>query len=255
MGVEHSIGNNYYIPYKEEKYLSYITAIGNEVESSILASEQDYSKALKSFKSGTTYKVRVLGLQDRAAYKAHSAYKVFYTSVHTDDDLYCKARTLLFQDANKMEDGEAKDAVLAMAKALKPQDRYLFGFASISGETAGEQIVLDVTKAQAKILIAGVNKNANKIGKKGFEIEKTGSSTNTVVSISPLDLDDLTEKELAAFEGFEGAEFDKEVFGNIFKPATEQQQLQDLQKLGFDITRLTGGQAEGSEAKEDKYDF
>ncbi|MGM0846941.1 MAG: hypothetical protein ACQEUT_18435 [Bacillota bacterium] len=237
--------------------MSYLTNVGADVDTSIENSDKDFSKALKSFKSGTSYKVRLLGILDRAEYFSHSAYKVFYTTIHTPEDLYCKARAILFQDANAIEDEEAKKPILEMAKALKPQPRYLFGFASIAGETAGEQIVLDLTKAQAKIVIAAINKNANKIGKKAFELEKTGASTNTVVSFSALDLEDLNEKELAAFEGFEGQEFDKEVFGNIFRPNTEAQQLQDLTKLGFDVKRLNGdsSQSASEEGKKEEYDF
>lgn len=221
--------------------MSYISKRGSEVEESINKSEKDYSKVLRSFKSGSTYKVRLLGAEDYVEYFAHSAFKIFYTTVHQEGDLYCKARKLIFAEADKEQDAKKKEDLMEMAKLLKPAPRYLFGFVLLEGDGAGEQIILDLTKKQAKTLIASIKKNAAKIGKKAFEIEKIGTGTDTSVTITSLDLEDLNEAEAKRFHEWEGKPFDFENFENVFSVNSEEQQLDDLRKLGFDITKLTGG--------------
>jgi len=59
---------------------------------------------------------------------------------------------------------------------LKAKPRYLFGFFNLAD---GEEIIVDLTKAQARVVVAAIEKYAKKIDKLAFELSKEGSGTST----------------------------------------------------------------------------
>src|SRR5690606_25592931 len=84
-----------------------------------------------------------------------------------------------------------------------------------------------------------------KLDKKAFKVTKSGSGTDTIVTASTLDLDDLTDKEAANFAKHDGEKFDMSLFGGILYEADEKEQVELLAQAGFDVSLI--GYAEDSE--------
>ena len=117
------------------------------------------------------------------------------------------------------------------AGKYRAKQRFAMAFYDLD---AGEYIIIDVSKKQAQALAAVIGKNEAKLGKKAFELEKVGSGTSTSVMLSPLDLDDLMNKQRANFEKAP-AEFDHNVFNGIWYEQDEAQQVELLKQAGFPV--------------------
>lgn len=220
--------------------MSYISRKGKDAAASATAEKKDFTKALVSFKSGSTYKVRIATDEDYCEYAAVSVFKAINTTPVAPDSLYQKAVDLLYGDAKAVESKDAAKAeeLRNQAYQLKPKPRYLFAFINLEN---GEPMIVDVSKAQAKVLIASIDKNAKKLAKKPFELSKAGSGTNTAVSLMPLDDDDLSAPELANFEKTLETKIDDELYEKVLYVKDEAEQRQDLTVFGFDVSRLGGG--------------
>lgn len=211
--------------------------------------KQDYSKALTSLKSGSSVKVRVPSMEDVVEVYIHSVYKAFYSTPCTKgmgkEDYYDKAVSLLYADADKAEEAGNKEKAQELkdtAYQLKAKARYLFGFFSLT--EGGVPIILDLSKKQAQSIFAVLNKYEKKIGSLAFEISKNGSGTSTQISVTPIiDEDDLSDKEKKAFAETAGTAFPEEIYSNVLKVKTEEEQLEDLRTFGFDVSRLGVGSA------------
>ncbi|WP_026832208.1 hypothetical protein [Exiguobacterium undae] len=125
-----------------------------------------------SFKSGSFYKVRINLLDDVVGYEATSVFKVFDTTPVEKKSLYHKATELLYQD-DKNE--STSEAIRKQAYLVKPKPSYIL--AAIDLET-GDKLYVDLTKNQAKGVIAVVQKKAKKLDSLAFELTKTGESTS-----------------------------------------------------------------------------
>lgn len=224
--------------------MSYISKKGERAKESAMQ-EGGNNNVLKSFKSGTTYKVRVPSATDFVEYYNHSVYKVFYSTPCTrasgQEDMYDKAVDLIYKDANnakKAGDESRAEDLKQKAYQLKAKPKYLFGFFDL--EEDGEPLIIDVSKKQAQALITGIEKFSKRLDKTAFEISKTGTGTSTTVSIMPvLDIDeDLTEAEQEAFKNTKGKEFPEELYGKVFKTKSTDEQIEDLKAFGFDVGRL-----------------
>lgn len=208
--------------------MSYIKSRGEEAFKSATSEEKDYSKLLASFKSGSSYKVKLIP-NAYVEWGAHSVYKVFYTTPCLGaDDLYCKASKMLYADSNAEKDEKKKEEIKKQANALRSKDRYLVAFYDIETK---EQMIIDITKNQAKAVIANIKKFASKADEMVFELTKMGSSTNTTVSLVP-----TFDVELPA--ELKGKGIEDEVFENVLQPASADQQIKDLTAFGFDVSRL-----------------
>jgi hypothetical protein len=223
--------------------LDYISNVGRDAVASAMQERVDYSKALKTFKSGVTLKVRVLSTEDVQEYYAHSVYKKINTTPcfgKAHPDYYDEAVEILYQEARAAEaSGDEKGAkeLRDSAYMLKAKQRYLIGFVNLED---GKQIVIDVSKNQEKTIMAHIDKSANKLGNKWFELKKTGSGKDSMVMISAEDLEDLTDAERKHFDEANGTTFNKDVFGKLFAPRSPKDQLNDLRNFGFDVSKLTG---------------
>lgn len=233
--------------------MSYIAKKGKAAAESATAEKKDFSKSLVPFKSGTTYKVRLVSDEDFVEYYAANVFKVFYTTPVAPGNLYQQASDLLYADAKKASDAgdEAKAEELRdQAYQLKPKPRYLFGFINLED---GEPIIVDCTKAQAKVLISAIEKYAKKIDKVAFELSKDGTSTSTTVSLSPvLDMDeDLTDKERENFNKAKDAKVPDELYENVLYMKNVSEQIEDLERFGFDVSRLNVVGGENSDPTEE----
>lgn len=206
------------------------------------------------FTTGTTYKVRLKSVEDSVEYFCYGMYgkvnsfvpkapaernaKGFITSNPT---VWDKAATLLYEEANAAKtagDEAGAEALRKEAYLYKGKAKYLVAFVNLEN---GEYGVVDLTPKQAAGVFATIQKYAKKLDKLAFELAKTGSSTNTVVSLSPLlDLDeDLTDAERANFaKAGELEPFDFAQFETCLYVADEAEQVKNLVIAGFDIARL-----------------
>ena len=206
------------------------------------------------FKSGTSYRVRIMTPNDLIAYYGYSIFKVVNTFVaqkpsklnakgfpEKDLTLWDKAAQYYSDLAFKAQSEDEKQELRKQAGLYRGSTRFVFGFIDLD---TGLPIYIDLSKKQALAVHSVITKNAAKLGKKAFELEKTGQSTSTQVMLSPLDLDDLNAKQAANFEKVEG--FASFSFDGLLYESDEAQQAEDLRKAGFDLSLI--GYGDGVEA-------
>ena len=203
--------------------------------------QQQNSRQISTFKSGTTYKVRIPSTEDFAEWHSHSVFGKFYSGACTGkEDLYCQAVKLIYDEMNeekKKGNDDKAEELRKEAYELKAKPRYLFGFFNLED---GEPIVIDVSKKQAQVLITGIDKMAKNLSKYPFEVTKSGQGQSTQVSITPIlsAEDELTEQELKNFQETEGKEFPAEIYEEVLKVKSRDEQIEDLKTYGFDVSRL-----------------
>lgn len=214
------------------------------------------SREFTSLKSGSKYIVRVI---DKAAVQMAYSYGIFKqinsfvakepstksqkgypTANLTPWDKAWKYHKDLSNDFN---DEHGQEASKYRAKV-----RFAMAFFDLD---QGEYIIVDVSKKQAQAIAAVITKNEKKLANKAFELEKVGTGTSTSVMLSPLDLDDLTDKQRANFDKAP-AEFDHAIFDGIWYEQDEAQQVALLRQAGFDVTKIGFSAApDASETGED----
>jgi hypothetical protein len=244
------------------------TKIGAEAVESATAEKDAKSSAIASFPSGTTLKVRIKSTDAVAEYYAYGIYekvntfvpaqpatrnaKGFITANPTVWDRAADYYYALAKEAKERGDEAAEKKAKEMAYLFKGKPRYLVGFGSLE---TGEDIVVDLSKKQYNSIDATIKKYKQKLDKVAFELSKSGTSTNTVVTLTPiLDMDeDLTEEERANFVKCGEKPFDFALFDDCLYIADEQEQIKNLVVAGFDIAKIgltlgAGAQADGTDA-------
>ncbi|MBA9027566.1 hypothetical protein [Peribacillus huizhouensis] len=236
-----------------------------------------------SFKSGTTYKVRVMGTADLIRFYSYGIFKKvnsfvaanpsiknargFAESNFTPWDLASNYYSDLKRKAEDAGNFTQAEEYKTEAGKYRAKERFALGFINLE---TGEPIIVDLSKKQAQGVHAVIKKNEKKLGKVAFELEKTGSSTSTIVMLSPLSLDpddeELTDKERENFAKQDGKAFDMKLFDGLLFEADEKSQIENLVAAGFDITliglSIGGNIAEGTqegeggeELKKDEFNF
>jgi hypothetical protein len=231
-------------------------------------------QGFSSFKSGTEYKVRVLGTADLIRFYSHGIFgkinsfvaknpsvknaKGFPVENLTVWDRAAKYYQDLAFKARDNGDTKEEEEHRNNAYQFKAKERYALGFIDLA---TGDPIIIDLSKKQAQIVHAVIKKNEKKLGKVAFELAKTGSGQSTTVMLSLLfDLDeDLNEKERANFEKYDGKDFDMALFDGLLYEADEKEMTENLVAAGFDITLIglsIGASADGlGDLPEDKFEF
>lgn len=214
-----------------------------------------------SFKSGTTFAVKVLGTADLMSFDSYGIFKQVNSFVAENpskkskagnpvDNLtpWDKAWKYYADKSEKFGDDDSQEAY-----KYKPKQRFAMGFFDLD---SGEQIVIDVSKKQAQALHGAITKNEKRLETFAFELAKEGSGTNTIVSITPM-LDDLTDEQQKNFDNAP-KEFDQSKFEGILYEMSEDEQIEKLIEAGFDIS-LIGLEApskkEEESSEEPEYDF
>ncbi|WP_244863407.1 hypothetical protein [Paenibacillus cisolokensis] len=155
--------------------------------------------------------------------------------------IWDRASELLYAEAKAAKDAGDDDTyekIRKQAYLLKGKPKYLVAFVNLAD---GQYGVVDLTPKQASGVFATIQKYAKRLDKLAFELSKTGSSTNTTVSLTPiLDMDEeLTEQERKNFEAADALEpFDFALFETCLYVADEAEQTKNLEIAGFDIRRL-----------------
>ena len=195
-----------------------------------------------SFKSGTKYIVRVI---DKAAVQMAFSYGIFkqVNSFVAKEPSKKSANGYPVADYTPWDKAwkyhkdlseDFSDAHGQEASKYRCKQRFAMAFYDLD---AGAYIIVDVSKKQAQAIAAVIAKNEAKLTKKAFELEKVGTGTSTSVMLSPLDLDDLTDKQRENFDKAP-AEFDQNVFNGIWYEQDEAQQVALLKQAGFDVTKI-----------------
>lgn len=200
--------------------------------------------------SGDSYKVRIPFNSAFVEYYSHGGHMLskkyqIYPSVctrHTGEkDAYDLAVDVLYKDLNKIEENSGKESTAykemsSLIYELKAKPKMLFGFVNLEN---GEEIVVETTGNQGQKLVEQIMKYENKLHKFAFELSKSGSGTDTIVTITLLDPDDdLTTKEKENWDKSNGHEFNTKLFEQSLFIKDEKYKILDLQKIGFDVTRI-----------------
>lgn len=117
---------------------------------------------------------------------------------------------------------------------LKP--RFAVGFYDLEKE---EDIVIDFSRKQFEGLVNVLKRNEQKFNRKAFELTKDGEKQNTVVALTPIDLEepDLTKDEIKAFENAPD-KFDSEMFEDLYFQRNEQEMVDALKQADFDVQNI-----------------
>lgn len=232
-----------------------------------------------TLRSGGSVNVRVLGLRDMIRFRSYGIYKQISSfvaenpSVYSDKDypksdftVWDKAFNHLSELAFEEKNKDVQKKIREESRKYLGKDRYALGFIDLS---TGAPIIIDFSKKQAKAIHSVFKEVAakGKLDKKAFKLSKSGSGTDTVVTASTLDLDDLSEAEAKNYDDHNGKEFDMSLFEGLLYTADENEQIELLDKAGFDVTLIgyakpsaagdTGGDTDGGpiEVEDDDLPF
>lgn len=197
--------------------MSIFTARGNEVKESIEKKKVDLKNAYYRMKSGESAKVRVLSAYDYVEYVSHGS---FTHKVYTQPCVSVIGQECPLCVASK--------SGIEGFDALHPKKRYVFVFGDMA---SGELKALDVSKNQAKALISAIEEYKDELGELAFTLKKTGESTSTTYSLSPIIR--MKGDEPAQFEGLAGTEVTDEYLEGILQPRTIEFQVGVLKDAGF----------------------
>lgn len=215
------------------------------------------------FKSGTTYIVKVLGTADLISFYSYGIYKRVNSFVAKNPSKKSKKgypveNLTPWDKAWKYHADKSKewgDKHSQEAQKYRARQRFAMGFFDLD---AGEPIIVDLSKNQAQAVHSVIQKYKDRLDQFAFELSKTGSGTNTSVSLTliPL-LDDLTEQQRKNFENAP-AEFDMKLFDGILYEMDEDEQIEKLHEAGFDVTLIgynTPSPKQDEQSDEENFDF
>lgn len=215
------------------------------------------------FSSGTTYTVKVLGTADLISFYSYGIYRQVNSFVAKNpskkskngfpvEDLTPWDKAWKYH-ADKSEEFGDKHS----QEAYKYRARQRFAMGLIDLDT-GEPIIVDLSKNQAQAVHAVIKRVEKRLDRTPFELSKDGQGTSTTVSLTPLFPEDLDDKQTKNFEEAP-KEFDMSLFEGILYEMDDEEQIEKLIEVGFDVS-LIGLEApakdeEASEAKESAEDF
>lgn len=202
----------------------------------------EHKNKFTSFKSGDKRIVKVINYGDFIGVQTYSIFKKVNTFVPEQMpklsangfpvDNYTPFDKAWKYHKDQSTDFQDEHSKAASQFRIKP--RFAIGFYDLDTK---ECIVIDFSKAQAKDIIGVITKNEKKLGKKAFELEKSGTGTATKITLTPLDEEDLTVDQAAAFEAAP-KEFDKSLFDNLYFVQNEEQMVESLRTAGFNTSLI-----------------
>lgn len=196
---------------------SIFTARGEEAKASAEKGKVDLKKAYYRMKTGDSIKVRVMSSIDYVEYLAHSS---FTHKVYTQPCVGVIGNECPLCTASK--------SGIEGFDALYPRKRYIFVFADMS---SGELRALDVSKNQAKKLIADIEEYKEELNDLAFNLKKTGEGTNTGYSLNPIIK--MKGDDQQQFDSCDGLEVTDDYLNTILTPRTLELQVKTLEEAGF----------------------
>ena len=196
------------------------------------------------FKSGTKLVVKVLGTADVMAFDSYGIFKQVnsFVAANPSDKSptgYPRENLTPWDKAfqyHQDQSTEFGDHHSQEAYKFKPKRRFALGFFDL---TSGEQIVVDLSKAQAQAVMETINKFEKRLGSMAFELEKAGQGTSTRVTLTPVMFpeEDLSDEQRKNLENAP-EEFDVTKFDGILFELDETQMVEKLVEAGFDVTAI-----------------
>ena len=197
-----------------------------------------------SFKSGSNFTVKVLGVSDLIAFDSYGIFGKLNSFVAENPSKKSKNgypvdELTPFDKAwrhHKDLSEDFSDKHGQEAAKYRVKRRFAMGFFDLD---SGEQIIIDVSKAQGQAIYSTIKKYEKKLEKLAFELTKSGQGTSTTVSLTPIiDMDeDLSDKQRENFDKAP-AEFDTAKFEGILFEKDEKEMLEALHSVGFDVTKI-----------------
>ncbi len=204
-------------------FMSLLTGKGSQIKDDITKDKVDLKEAFIRLKNeNESIPVRVLSTEDYVGYKAHSDFtkKLYNTpclSVIGQECPYCVA---------KEKGGKEWENFYA-------RERFMFAFADLN---SGKVKVLEVSKNQAKKLIAQIDEYAEEIdaGEVAFNLTRSGTGTSTVYVLNmmtPKKMKGIQDK----FDAFNEVSVDVDFFEERLVAKTPTYMVNLLEDAGFDV--------------------
>lgn len=230
---------------------SMITARGNKAKEN--ANKEfnndnvDLGKVYVKLKDGDSIKLRFLGNEDYIEYYAHNYYKKDGNGIFTQPCQTIVGGKCAYCQAAKYQ-GEKDAEGKSIWKALGKRNKYQFAVADLD---VGELRVIEVSKKQAKVLIAVIDdmEEQGMLGEIAFTYKRTGSGKDdTTYTLNPIMK--LNKEYQAKFDKFNGVKVEDKFFEDILAPKNDkgedlfprdfEHQLEALHKAGFPVEEVFG---------------
>jgi len=199
--------------------MSMFTARGADAKANANREKMDLSKVYYRFKAGEGAKVRVLGLVDYVEYKAHAS---FTHKVYTQPCVAVTGKECPLCTASK--------SGIEGFEELYAKKRYIFVFGDLE---TGSLKAVDVSKNQAKKLIADIEEYADDINEIAFNLKRTGEKTDTTFSLNPILK--LKGDDVDKFEALADMEVTDQYFNDVLVPRSYDMQVEILKEAGFPV--------------------
>lgn len=135
----------------------------------------------------------------------------------------------------KDQSDDWQDEMSQEANHFRSTRKFTIGFYDLD---AGEPIMVEFTRNQANAVVDTIKKYENRLDQFAFELAKTGKGTSTVVSLSLIPiLDDLTDKQRDNFDKLPN-DFDSKNFEGLYYEMSDEEQIETLQRVGFDVDSI-----------------
>lgn len=207
-------------------------------------------------KSGGKYTVKVPGINMISRYVYGSFDKNIYSFVaekesqksdrgFPTDDLtpFDKAWKYHKDLSGEWQDEHDKEAYQYIAAP-----RFTIGFYDLD---SGEPIMVEFTRNQAAGIVETIKRYEARLDQFAFELTKTGKGLDTAVNLSLLPImEDLKDTQQKNFKELPN-EFEASNFEGLHYEMNEQEQIETLSRVGFDIS-LIGLEQETSADNEDE---
>lgn len=207
--------------------MSLISAKGNEAVASAAKSSVDLDKVMIRLKDGESIKVRLLGTEDFAEYKAVSGFNL---GVYTQPSLEPLGQKDYFIEAGKLAKAGKVDEKFDV---LYSKSRYLIAMADVS---SGDLRIWDASKSQFNKFISDLAEYSEIIedgDELVFTFKRTGNKIETTYSLSPV----MKPKaaELEGFHKFDGQVIEDTLYESVLQPRTAKLQVSVLKDAGFPV--------------------
>ena len=206
-------------------------------------SAETSSMEFTRLKSGNTIIVKVPGLSIISAFVYNSFNKNINSFIAENpskksDKGYPVSDLTPFDKAwkhYKDQSDDWQDAMAAEAYEFLAKQKFTIGFFDLS---TGEPIAVEFTKNQARAVVDSIKKYEKRLDQFAFELSKQGKGRDTTVSLSLIPvLEDLTEAQQKYFTELPN-EFDAKLFEGIHFVMSDEEQIETLTRVGFDISLI-----------------
>lgn len=209
--------------------MPFFTARGEQAREALNRKKVDLKKVFIRLKDGQSVRVRILDVLNYVTYEAHEAFQL---GIYRQPCILPTGSRCAYDEVVDIVKKLPEDHELKKFEDLKPKERVLFAFGDLD---AGEIRFLDVSKGQARKLVANIEQYKDHIGQVAFMLQRTGEKADTSYSLNPILALDEAGKQ--AFAKFDGQKLTDDLFEDVLaaQARTFDQQLELLKNAGFPV--------------------